>query len=88
MEIEDIFCSRLRMRILKIIAQVGELNVSEIARKLGVNYATTNKHLRTLEDEDIIQHKKFGRIRIYRFNQNSVKAKAILDLLELWEQNK
>jgi DNA-binding transcriptional ArsR family regulator len=85
MNLEDVFSSKLRMKILKIIAQVGELNVSEIARRLGVNYETTSKHLKTLEDEDILQHKVFGRIRLYRLNEHSPKAKAVQKLIDVWE---
>lgn len=86
MDIEDFFSSRLRMKILKILSEVGELNISGIARRLGVNYGTTNKHLKVLENEGIVQHKRFGRIRIYRLNQHSPKTKAIQNLLEVWEQ--
>jgi DNA-binding transcriptional ArsR family regulator len=74
------------MRILKVLGHVGELNVSEIARRLGVNYETTSKHLKILEDESILQHKEFGRIRLYRINEHSPKAKAVLDLVRVWEQ--
>ncbi|MDH5374867.1 MAG: winged helix-turn-helix domain-containing protein [Candidatus Bathyarchaeota archaeon] len=85
MQIENILGSRIRVKILKILAQVGELNVSEIARRLGVNYTTTSKHLKILEDEHILQHKVYGRIRLYRFNEHSPKAKAIQELMETWE---
>ena len=65
--------------------QVGELNVSEIARRLSVNYNTTSKHLKVLEDEGILQHKVFGRIRLYRLNEHSPKARALQNLMEAWE---
>jgi len=87
MNVEEVFSSKLRIKILKIIAQVGELNVSEIARKLGVNYNATARHLKILEEEEILQHKQFGRIRLYRFNEKSPKTKAIQNLIEVWEQN-
>jgi DNA-binding transcriptional ArsR family regulator len=87
MDIEDVFSSRLRIKILKILVQVGELNVSEIARRLGVNYNTTREHLKVLEGEGILQHKVFGRIRLYRLNEHSPKAKSIQNLIEVWEQN-
>jgi len=87
MNVEDVFSSKLRMKIIKIIAQVGELNVSEIARRLNVNYNTISKHLKVLEDEGILQHKVFGRIRLYRLNEHSPKAKAIQNLIETWKQN-
>ena len=89
MNIEDVFSSKLRMKILKILHNVGELNVSEIARRLNVNYMSASKHMKILEDEDILQHKLFGRIRLYRFNEQSPKAKAVQNLIDIWEhQNK
>jgi len=86
MDIEDVFSSRLRMKILRILVRVGELNGSEIARRLSVNYVTTSKHLKTLEDEGILVHKVFGRICLYRLNERSPKAKAVQTLVETWEQ--
>jgi len=84
-DVDDVFCSKLRMKILKILAQVGELNVSEIARRLSVNYNTTSKHLKVLEDEGILRRKVFGRVRLYRFDEHSAKAKAVQNLMEVWE---
>lgn len=86
MDIENVFTSKLRIKTLKVLARVGELNVSEIARRVGVNYGTINTHLKVLEDEGLIMHKRFGRMRLYRFNPNSGKAKAVLNLLEVWEK--
>jgi len=85
MDLEDVFSSKLRMKILKIIVRLSELNVSEVARRLGVNYETTSRHLKILEDEGILQHKVFGRIRLYRLNEHSPKAKAAQNLIEVWE---
>jgi len=87
MNVEDVFSSRLRMKILRILAQVGELNGSEIARRLNANYVTTNKHLKALEEESILSHKVFGRIHLYRFNERSPKAKAVQALIEAWESS-
>lgn len=85
MNVEDVFSSRLRMKILRILVQVGELNGSEIARRLNVNYVTTSKHLKALENEGILVHKVFGRIRLYRLNERSPKARAVQALIEMWE---
>ena len=87
LNIEEVFSSRLRIKILKTLNRMGELNVSDIARRLGINYETTSQHLKILEDEGIIQHKMFGRIRIFRLNEHSPKAKALQNLIEIWEQN-
>jgi Mn-dependent DtxR family transcriptional regulator len=65
-----------------------ELNVSEIARRLGANHKTTMKHLKILEDAGFLQHKKFGRIHLYRFNEESARARAVRRLIEAWENMK
>ena len=39
-----------------------------------------------LEAEGIIQQTVYGRIRIYKFNEASPKARAVENLIEVWEQ--
>jgi len=87
MNVENVFSSTLRMKILKVLMYMSELNVSEIARRIGVNYNTVDKHLKILEDEGILQHKVFGRIHLYRFDEHSSKAKAVQNLIETWEKS-
>ena len=84
MSIEDVFSSRGRVKILRILAEIGELNISEIARRTGLNYATTNQHLAALENSGLVRHKKFGRIRIFCFNEESPRAEIIKRLIEVW----
>ena len=86
MQIEDVFSSKQRMKILKLIFQLGNLNVSDISRRTSSNFGVTNKHLLVLKDEGILQVRTYGRIRMYRFNESSPKAKAVQTLLETWEQ--
>ncbi|MGB9134157.1 MAG: winged helix-turn-helix domain-containing protein [Candidatus Bathyarchaeia archaeon] len=86
MTIEDVFSSKGRVKILRILSEIGELNISDIARRAGLNYTTTNQHLQALEHAELIRHKSFGRIRIYRFNEENRRARAIRDLMEMWEQ--
>jgi len=85
-DIEAVFSSKPRMKILKLIARLGSLNVSDIARRINLNYTTTNQHLKLLEDEDVLQQRVYGRIRMYKFNQSSPKAKAVQNLIDTWEQ--
>ena len=87
-EIEEVFSSRPRMKILKLIARLGSLNVSDIARRIGLNYSTTNEHLKLLEAEGVLRQTSYGRIRMFRFNETSAKAKAVQSLIEAWEQVK
>jgi predicted transcriptional regulator len=88
MELEEVFSSKLRMKILKLIYNLGSLNVSDVARRLNTNFASTAEHLKVLEAEGILQVLVYGRVRMYRFNEGSPKAKAVQNLIEAWEQSK
>lgn len=88
MEIEEIFSSKPRMKILRLIFRLGALNISDIARRIKLNYTTTNRHLKLLESEGILQQRVYGRIRIYKFSNVSRKALAVQSLIEVWEQDK
>jgi predicted transcriptional regulator len=84
MSLEDVLCSKCRIKILKLLLQFGQLNASEIARNIGISYGATFQHLRLLVSDDILTEKRFGRTRLYRFNEQSPKARAVLNLLQTW----
>jgi DNA-binding transcriptional ArsR family regulator len=88
MELEEVFSSKVRMKILKLIYDLGSINVSDIARRVNANFSVTSEHLKVLEGEGILQALVYGRVRMYRFREGSVKAKAVQNLIETWEQNK
>ncbi len=87
MELEEVFSSKPRMKILKLLGRLGTLNVSDIAKRIGLNYSATNTHLKLLESEGVLAQRIYGRIRMYRFNEASAKAKAVQNLIETWEQS-
>jgi DNA-binding transcriptional ArsR family regulator len=88
MDVEEVFSSKPRMKILKLVARLGALNVSDIARRINLNYSTTNQHLKLLESEGVLQQRVYGRIRMYKFNEASPKARAVQNLIERWDQDK
>jgi DNA-binding transcriptional ArsR family regulator len=85
-DLEDVFSSKPRVKILKMLYNLGSLNVSEIARRLKMNYASTAEHLRILEAEGVLLVHTYGRVKMYRFNEGSLRAKAVVNLIEVWEQ--
>jgi predicted transcriptional regulator len=86
LELEEVFSSKPRVKILKLIYSLGSLNVSDVARRLKLNYATTAGHLKILEEEGILHVHTYGRVKMYRFNDGNPKAKAVTALIEAWEQ--
>ena len=58
-----------RIKILKTLAVNGELNTSLIVSKTRLKHSIVFKHLTLLESYNIIQKRKFGRIKIYRISK-------------------
>jgi DNA-binding transcriptional ArsR family regulator len=84
LDLEDVFCSKIRMRILKLLFKLRQLNTSDLAHRLGVNYATTLRHLSLLKNEGVVEERLSGKTRFFRFT-NTIKARAVMKLLEEWE---
>ena len=87
MQIEDVLQSKGRIKILKILATEGELNISEIARRAHINHNSTRYHLNFLVKTNILQEKTFGRIRIYRFKLENIRVRALKNLFDIWEKS-
>jgi predicted transcriptional regulator len=77
MDVEDVFCSKTRMKILKLLFKLGQVNTSDLAHRLGTNYATTIKHLLLLQKEGVIAERGSGKTRFFRL-ANTLKARVVV----------
>ncbi len=63
--VEEILGSKGRIRVLKVLSESKELNISEIGRRTGLNYSSVDKHLEKLEELGLVREKRYGKIRIF-----------------------
>ncbi len=83
--IEDLLGSRGKIKILKVLARNEELSISQIINKTKLNHSNVNKHLNHLESHGLIQEKKFGRIKIFRYRIENIKARSLKKFIDIWE---
>jgi DNA-binding transcriptional ArsR family regulator len=83
--IEDLLGSRARVKILKALALHEELTISMIISKTRLNYSCVIGHLNYLKMINLIQEKNFGRIKIFRYKLENMKARSFKNFIELWE---
>ena len=83
--LEEVFSSRGRTRVLIIVASEMELNISEIVRRARLNFTNVRKHLEFFKSIGLVDEKRFGRIKIYRFNDTNPLGKAIKSLIDIVE---
>jgi predicted transcriptional regulator len=84
---EDIFSSKSKCKILKLLAKENELNISKIATQTNINHIIVKRNLEFFSQIGFVQEKIFGRIKIYRFRDENLKARAFKHLIEFWESD-
>ncbi len=84
--VEDVLSSRGRVRILKLLAELDELNVSAISRNINLNHSSVKGHLKFLCKAGLIREKKFGRILIYQYDSENILASSLKQLFAVWEE--
>jgi DNA-binding transcriptional ArsR family regulator len=65
---EEILGSKGRIRVLKVLSESGELNISEVSRRTGLNYTSVERHLMKLKKMELLKEKRYGKIRIFETN--------------------
>jgi len=68
--------SSTRMNMLQVLAGT-EMHISGLAKELNISVPVAAKHVRILEDADLIERKKFGKTHILK-----VKSKDMCNILD------
>jgi DNA-binding transcriptional ArsR family regulator len=84
LQLDQVFSSKGKAKILEILAINSELNISEIVKRSLLNHSNVVQHLNYLIGINFIQEKKFGRIRIFRYKIENIKARALKKMIEIW----
>ena len=69
---EDLLGSKGRIRVLRVLTESRELNISEVGRRAGMNYTSVERHLIALTKMGLLNEKRYGRIRIFEITFDSL----------------
>ena len=84
LEVERLFSSYGRARVLRVLLEGDELNVSEITRRTGLSHSSVGLHLDFLIREGLAREKRFNHIRILSVNHDDPRAAVLLRFLADW----
>lgn len=84
LEVEQVFSSYGRVKVMSVIMRSGELNISEITRRAGISHSSVSLHLDFMVSSGLLTEKRFNRIRIFRVNHSNPYAAALERFLEDW----
>ena len=74
---EEILGSKGRIRVLEVLTESGELNISEVSRRTGLNYTSVERHLMKLKEMGLLNEKRYGKIRIFEVTFRSFTASFV-----------
>ena len=86
--LNELFEYKGRVKIIELLTEVEELNITDIATKTRLNHNGAKKHLKWLSNNNILIEKKFGSmVLIYKFNDKITQLKMLKLLFDLWNKD-
>lgn len=83
----DALSDRVRRRILSVLGDAGELNVSDITEQVGaVGRTTISSHLRILRTSGIVHERRDGRNRYYSLDTEGAVRDAFTYLQSIMRE--
>jgi len=73
--LEEVFGSKGRIRVLGALVEAGELNISQLARRTGLNYSTVDRHCELLRKLGLIKDKRYDRIRMLEADFHEIEVR-------------
>ena len=84
LQVEELFSSYGRVKIMGIMMESNELNISEITRRSGISHSSVEAHLELLAELGLLTEKRFNRIRIFKVNHSNPYTNAVGRFLSEW----
>jgi len=86
MSLEELLSSKGRVRILRILLEEGQVNVTRLVRVTGLHHRLVVKHLEELKRMGLVEERRYGRLRVYEVNFKDPRVSALRELLRSLEK--
>jgi len=75
--IDQVLSSPTKIKILIVLWKFGEMNITELVRRVGASHRATVQQLRQLIEHGVVEARQIGRMRLYRLpNDEAVQKLA------------
>jgi len=83
--LEEIFSSRVRIRVLNFLLKVREVNITELVRALDINHSVATKQIDVLKKYGIVEERRYGRVRMIRLRLEDPRVKKLAELFSAFD---
>ena len=63
--LENVFSSKGRVRVLMALVEEGQMHISHISRRTGMNHSSVERHCERLKEFGLIREKLYGKVRVF-----------------------
>ena len=85
MDIERLFSGRGRVKILKLLLEEGQVNITRLVRETGLHHRLVLKHLEDLKDLGIVVERRYKRIRLFEVNLRDPRISTLREIIKTLE---
>jgi len=86
LNVEEIFQSKTRVKLLFTLLKYGEINITHLIKDSKVDYRSGDAQLELLKREGLIEERRFGRIRILKVNYGDPRVASLKRMLDEWNK--
>ncbi|MBD3185349.1 hypothetical protein GF325_00865 [Candidatus Bathyarchaeota archaeon] len=83
---EDLLATKLRVKIINILARCKEINISGLVKKARSNHAEVMKQVEYFKKIGLVDEKYYGRIHIIRIKSNKLLGKILIDFFKMFKE--
>jgi len=82
---DEVLNSKTAMAVLRTLIQRDmPLPVSRIAKEIRSNYVTVRKHVKLLEEADLITSVQYGKRRLYKTKTTNERITVLKSFIKAW----
>jgi len=86
LDVERLLSSKGRVKILKLLLDKGQLNISRIVKETKLHHKLVVRHLNELIDMGLVVERRYGRLRLFEADLTNPRISAIREILRELER--
>lgn len=86
MSLEKLLSSKGRVRILKVLLEEEQVNITRLVRETGLHHRLVVRHLEELKEMGLVEERRYGRLRVFEVNLKDPRVSALRELLRSIER--
>jgi len=84
-DVERLFSGKGRVKILKILLEEGQVNITRLVKETGLHHRLVVRHLEELKELGIVTERRYNRMRLYEVDLKDPKISTLREILRALE---